>query len=63
MTGVTMRQVKISILKPDGSTLVAPLLVTSTGGTISTTTPVTGTYAIVVDPQSANTGSITLALS
>jgi RHS repeat-associated protein len=54
---------RISILKPDGSTLVAPMLVGTNGGFIDTTTlPVAGSYTIVVDPQGADTGSITLTL-
>jgi hypothetical protein len=32
------------------------------GGTITAQLTVAGTYAILVDPQSANTGGITLAL-
>ncbi len=55
--------VKISVLKPDGSTLVAPTFVGTSGGFIDTTTlPIAGSYTIVVDPQGADTGSITLTL-
>lgn len=54
---------KVSILKPDGSTLVVPTFVGTSGGTINTTLTATGTHTIVVDPQAANTGSITLALT
>ena len=54
---------KISILKPDGSTVVPPILVGSFGATVMATPPVTGVYSIVVDPQGAYTGGITLTLS
>jgi subtilisin family serine protease len=54
---------KISILKPDGTIVVPPILVGSFGATINATLPVTGTYSIVVDPQGAYTGGITLTLS
>jgi hypothetical protein len=33
------------------------------GATLSATTPLTGQYSILVDPQGANTGGITLTLS
>jgi hypothetical protein len=33
------------------------------GGTITVQLPVTGAYAVVIDPQSANTGGITLTLT
>lgn len=53
----------VSIIKPDGTTLVSPAYVGLSGGYIDTTTlPVTGTYTILVDPQSTSTGSITLSL-
>ena len=54
---------KISMLKPDGTTVVPPILVGTFGATINATLPVTGTYSIVVDPQQAYVGGITLTLS
>jgi subtilisin family serine protease len=54
---------KISILKPDGTTVVPPILVGSFGATITATLPVTGAYSIVVDPQQAYVGGITLTLN
>jgi subtilisin family serine protease len=54
---------RISLLKPDGTTVVPPILVGSFGATINATLPVTGTYSIVVDPQQAYVGGITLTLS
>jgi hypothetical protein len=61
--GSSVGGTKVSILKPDGSTLVAPLSFGTAGGLVDATTlPATGTYTIVVDPQGANTGGATLAL-
>jgi YD repeat-containing protein len=54
---------RVSILKPDGSTLVSPAFVGTSGGFIDVQTlPATGTYTIFVDPQSTDVGSITLTL-
>ena len=54
---------RISILKPDGTTVVPPILVGTFGATINATLPVAGTYSIVVDPQQAYVGGITLTLT
>jgi hypothetical protein len=54
---------RISILKPDGTNLVPPILVGTFGATMSATLPVTGQYSIGVDPQGVNTGGITLTLT
>ena len=60
----TCCSVRVSILKPDGTTLVSPTLFGTTGGFIDVQTlPATGTYTIVVDPQSADVGSATLTLN
>jgi hypothetical protein len=54
---------KVSILKPDGTTLVSPTSFGTSGGFLDTRTlPVNGTYTIVLDPQKEATGSATLAL-
>src|SRR5205085_1390272 len=69
MTNVTIGtssccSTRVSILNPDGSTLVSPTFVGTSGGFIDVQTlPATGTYTIVVDPQSSDTGSITLTLN
>ena len=53
----------VTILKPDGTTLVTTNASSSAGGWIDPAQlPVTGTYTIVVDPSSFNTGSMTLTL-
>ena len=67
LSGVTMGtssccSTRVSISRPDGSNLVAPTLIGTMAVTITAQLTVAGTYTILVDPQSANTGSITLAL-
>jgi hypothetical protein len=54
---------KVSILNPDGSRLVVPTYVGTSGGFIDTRTlPAGGTYTILVDPQGTATGNATLTL-
>jgi len=63
LTSVTFSQLKLSILNPDGSTLVSPQLMLSPGGFVDVRTlPAAGTYTIVVDPQAAATGQARLTL-
>ena len=54
ISGVTFSFAFVSVLKPDGTTLVTNRIV-GTGGTFVDTTilPAAGTYSIVVDPQGA----------
>lgn len=55
--------VRISIKKPDGSYLVNPTYIGTTGEFFDAISlSVAGTYTIVVDPDAANTGHITLTL-
>ena len=61
-SGVTVSLSYVSILKPDGGTLVAPTYVMSNGRTFTLDLPADGTYAVVIDPQGAATGSMTLSL-
>jgi RHS repeat-associated protein len=63
LTAVSISASDVSIQRPDGSNLVAPTLVTTTGKVITATLNVTGTYTILVNPRSTNTGSMTLALT
>jgi hypothetical protein len=59
MTNPTM-STKVSILKPDGQTLIGQ---TSTPGFIQMSNlPTSGTYTILVDPQGTATGNLTLTL-
>lgn len=54
---------RVSILKPDGTAVAPPVAVGRVGRFIEPQTlPVTGTYTILIDPQSAATGSATVAL-
>ena len=58
LTGVTITQSTVSIIKPDGSTL---------GSTMTTfldpqTLPSTGSYAVLLDPSAAYTGNATVTL-
>ena len=54
----------ISMQKPDGSVLLAPMNFNNAGaGTASALLPVTGTYAIVIDPWFARSGAMTVTLS
>jgi YD repeat-containing protein len=63
VTPVTITSLNISILKPDGSTLVVPTPFGTSGGAIdSQVLPTSGTYAILVDPAFAYTGSVTIRL-
>ena len=63
MTGVSISSSNVSILKPDGTTLTTAFAVGTSGSTLDATLPVTGTYAILVDPALVHTGNMTLTLS
>jgi hypothetical protein len=54
---------KVSVLRPDGTTLVSPANFGTTGKTLSFSLPSTGTYSIFVDPQSNGLGSVTISVS
>jgi subtilisin family serine protease len=68
LTGVTIGSsangsAKISILKPDGSTLLAPTAFGTSGGFVDAKTlPVSGSYTVLLDPQSNAVGSATVTL-
>jgi hypothetical protein len=62
LTGVSISSSTVSIRKPDGSTLGSANVSTSGGFIDTQTLPVSGTYTILVDPASTNTGSMTLEL-
>jgi hypothetical protein len=63
MTGVTIASSAVSLIKPDGTNLVAPTTITTTGGFFDTKVlPAGGAYTILVDPASTNTGNMTLTL-
>jgi hypothetical protein len=54
--------VYVSVLKPDGTTLVAPTLFGTAGGVMYAKLPVSGTYTVLIDYQSASFGSVVLTL-
>ena len=64
LSTVSITSSTLSMLNPDGTTLVSTTIGTA-GGSLDPTTalPTTGTYTIVVDPASTYTGSMTLTLS
>lgn len=64
LSTVSITSSTLSMLNPDGTTLVSTTIGTA-GGSLDPTTalPTTGTYIIVVDPASTYTGSMTLTLS
>ena len=62
-SSVTVSSSYVSILRPDGTTLVSQTFVTSVGRTITATLPTDGSYTVVIDPQGAATGSMTLTLT
>ena len=53
----------VSILKPDGTTLVAPIPFTTAGGFIYTKLTVAGTYTVLVDYQGASLGSVSVSVA
>jgi large repetitive protein len=60
----TTSSLKLSITKPDGTSLFAPALYGTNGTFIDTLTlPATGTYSILIDPAAASVGSGTVTLS
>jgi hypothetical protein len=64
LTAVTTASSVVSMLNPDGTTLVSTTVGPS-GGSLDPTTilPATGTYTIVVDPVGYYTGSMALTLT
>jgi YD repeat-containing protein len=63
VTSVTISSLNVSILKPDGTPLIAPATFSTSGGAIdSQLLPTSGTYAILIDPSLAYTGNVTLTL-
>jgi hypothetical protein len=63
VSGVTILSGTVSILRPDGTTLVTKSFSTNGAFVDGTPLPVTGTYTAVVDPSDALTGSATLKLA
>lgn len=63
INNVTISSTSVTVLKPDGTTLISASNVTSGGWFFDTMTlPATGTYSVVINPKIAATGSVTLTL-
>jgi len=64
MTSITIFSSYVDLYKPDGSALGSSTLVSNVSSAFidPRTLPVDGTYAIVVNPNNTNTGSMTLTL-
>jgi large repetitive protein len=61
--GPTCCSLRVSIVDPFGTTVVAPTSIAAAGGFIDTKTlAANGPHTIVVDPQGAPTGAVTLTL-
>ncbi|MEO8290765.1 MAG: S8 family peptidase [Gaiellaceae bacterium] len=68
LTGVTIgtsccSSAQVSVLNPSGTTLLSPTYFGTSGKTLALTLAATGTYTVVIDPQSSATGSVTAALT
>jgi hypothetical protein len=62
-TSTTINVSTLTVLNPDGTTLVSAAIFSGGGGFFDgTTLPATGTYTVVVDPWNEATGSTTLTL-
>ena len=62
VSGVTITQSKLSVTNPDGSNLVSPGSVYTSGKTINTQLTASGTHTIVVNPLNAYVGTMTVAV-
>jgi len=59
LSNVTVPSAKVTVLKPDGTTLIAATTFNTAGKFLDATTlPVNGNYKIVIDPQGISTGSM-----
>ncbi len=62
LSGVTIAQTKLTVLNPDGSTLVGSQYIFTSGKTLSVQLTQTGTHALLLNPVGAYTGSATLSV-
>jgi hypothetical protein len=62
LTAVSIANVKVSVLKPDGKNLIVKTVGTSGGFAEPVKLPVGGTYKVKVDPQSSYYGSVTVGV-
>jgi YD repeat-containing protein len=61
VSGSTMSCVRVTLLKPDGSTVTTTFSCSGSFNLSTQTLPVTGTYTITIDPSGANTGSMSVS--
>ena len=61
-TGSTISSSTVRVIKPDGTNVLNPTSLSGNWFVDSLTLPVTGTYTIVIDPNSTFTGSMNLTL-
>ena len=62
LTAVSIANLKVSVLKPDGTNLIVKTVGTSGGFAEPVKLPVGGTYKVKVDPQGSYYGSVTVGL-
>jgi hypothetical protein len=62
ITAVSIENLKVSVLKPDGTNLIVKTVGTSGGFGNPVKLPVGGTYKVFVDPQSSFYGSVTVGV-
>lgn len=62
ITDVTTGYSQVSLLRPDGTPIVDKRWVSGNSFIDTTTLTMSGSYTLVVDPENANTGSITFAV-
>jgi subtilisin family serine protease len=63
LSSVTISLSYVTIWRPDGTRIGPNNMVTTAGRTITADLSTDGTYAIVIDPQAAATGSMTMTLT
>ncbi|MGI8836496.1 MAG: IPT/TIG domain-containing protein, partial [Pyrinomonadaceae bacterium] len=63
VTSNTMGLVRVSLLKPDGTSMTSSFTSASSFNLATQTLPVTGTYTITIDPDSYNTGSMSVSVT
>jgi hypothetical protein len=63
VTGNTMSTVTVKLFKPDGTQLATSTSLLSAFNLATQALPVMGTYTVTVDPNGANTGSLTLSVT
>ena len=62
VSGVTVTQTKLSVANPDGTNLVSPQSVYTSGKTVTTQLVANGTHTILLNPVGAYVGNMTVAM-